>query len=52
VGGLERADARVFTIDVRARRDLARKYGVVYVPTLAQVNRNGSVTRWTVGARA
>ena len=48
---LEGSDDAVFVVDVRARPDLARKYGVALVPTLARVRPNGAVTTWTVGAR-
>lgn len=52
VKALDRSDDSVMVIDVRARPDLARKYGVVLVPTLARVLQDGAVTRWTVGAKA
>jgi hypothetical protein len=52
VRALDQARDSVVVIDVRARPDLARKYGVVLVPTLARVLQDGAVTRWTVGAKA
>jgi hypothetical protein len=52
VKALGRSTDSVVVIDVRARPDLARKYGVVLVPTLARVLQDGAVTRWTVGAKA
>jgi hypothetical protein len=52
VKALDRSKESVMVIDVRARPDLARKYGVVLVPTLARVLHDGTLTRWKVGARA
>lgn len=52
VSALDRSDSSVYVIDVRARPDLARKYGIALVPTLARVNPDGGVTRWMVGAKA
>ena len=49
---LSQSGSPYFTIDVRDQPDLARKYGVALVPTLAHVVDDGSVTRWLVGAEA
>jgi hypothetical protein len=40
---LAAADEPLFTIDVRARPDLARKYGVAIVPTVVAVGPDGAV---------
>lgn len=37
------AGDRLVTVDVRSRRDLARKYGIVLVPTAVVVNQQGRV---------
>jgi hypothetical protein len=39
------AGRRVHVIDVRARPDLARKYGIAVVPMAFSVDRSGSVLR-------
>lgn len=49
VNALAGSGSPFFTIDVRNRPELARKYGVALVPTLASVGPDGSVTRWRVG---
>lgn len=49
---LDRSDSEYVTVDVRARPDLARRYGVALVPTLAHVAGDGTVARWEVGPAA
>lgn len=49
---LERSGRRYVSVDVRARPDLARRYGVALVPTLAHLAADGSIARWEVGAEA
>jgi hypothetical protein len=46
---LRAARRRFLTIDVRERPDLARKYGIAYVPTAVQVGSDGRVMRRLVG---
>jgi hypothetical protein len=46
---LRAAGRLLLTIDVRERPDLARKYGVAYVPTAVQVAGDGRVTRRLAG---
>jgi hypothetical protein len=44
VAGLEAAGRRYVTVDVRARPELARKYGIALVPTALAVAVDGTVT--------
>jgi hypothetical protein len=46
---LRAAGRRFLTIDVRERPDLARKYGIAYVPTAVEVSADGSVTHRLAG---
>ena len=52
LAALSQSGSPYYTIDVRDQPDLARKYGVALVPTLAHVVDDGSVRRWLVGAEA
>jgi thioredoxin-like negative regulator of GroEL len=45
-----RASGRPYVaIDVRDRRDLARKYGIAVVPTAVAVGSDGRVQEWLAG---
>jgi hypothetical protein len=46
---LRAAGRNVFSVDVRARRDLARKYGIAIVPTAVGVAADGRVTARLAG---
>jgi hypothetical protein len=46
---LRAAGRNLFTVDVRARRDLARKYGIALVPTAVAVAPDGRVTARLAG---
>ena len=49
VAGLEAAGRPHLTVDVRARPDLARKYGIAVVPTALTVLPDGTVTARLTG---
>jgi hypothetical protein len=46
---LEASGRRFVTVDVRERRDLARKYGIALVPTAVAVGTDGRVREWIAG---
>jgi hypothetical protein len=46
---LQASGRRFVTVDVRERRDLARKYGIALVPTAVAVGTDGRVREWLAG---